>query len=214
VEVGAEQRHRASVVDCAGKGEGEGTIGLPENRGSDVREVGCNSVCFRMGFESGSGGKESVDSLREERGRFHKKLSRRNRNGGSRDRDFRLTLLSLSRGRDSPSVCGGGLEDHCGGGKPAGIMVAGGPAGTGGGTFLWRISPLPWCRSISWQTPHGCHIVWEEMLTGHISGDRGQLRGIARLCYEVVGPGLEELFLSPSLRERGWCHQWGWGVSS
>jgi len=38
--------------------------------------------------------------------------------------------------------------------------------------------------------------VWKGKLTGHILGDRGQLRGRARLCWEVVGVEPEELFFS------------------
>jgi len=133
VEVGTEQRHRASVVVCAGEGDREGTIGLPENRGSEVREMGCNSECLQVGFESGSGGKESADSLGEGWGRFHKSLTRRNCNGGSRDKDFGLpSLPSLSREHDSLSVCGGGLRGYRGGRPLARIKVAVGPGGTGG----------------------------------------------------------------------------------
>ena len=70
-----------------------------------------------MGFEGGSGGKESADGLGERRGRFRKNLTQRNRNGESRDRDFHLsTLLSLSRGWDSLSIDGGGFGGHSGGG--------------------------------------------------------------------------------------------------
>jgi len=86
-----------------------------------------------VGFAGGSGGKESANGLGEERGRFHKKLARCNRNGASRDRDIGLlTFLSLSRGRDSLSVGGSGLRGNIGGRSPAGVKVARGPSGTGG----------------------------------------------------------------------------------
>jgi len=81
-----------------------------------------------VGFEGGSGGERSVDSLGERRGRFCKNLIRRNCNGGSRDRTLPLTtLLSLSRGRDSLSVGGGGLGGHGSGGSPVRVEMAGGP---------------------------------------------------------------------------------------
>jgi len=74
-----------------------------------------------------------VDGLRERMGRICQNLTRRNRNGGSRDRAFRLTtLLSFSRGCDSLSVGGGGLGGYGGGGSPVGIQVAKGPSLTGG----------------------------------------------------------------------------------
>ena len=74
-----------------------------------------------MGFDSGSGGEESADSLGERRGRFRKNLTRHNRNGGSRDRCLHLsTLLSLSRGCDSLSLGGGGFGGHGPGGSPVG----------------------------------------------------------------------------------------------
>ena len=84
-----------------------------------------------------------------------------------------------------------------------------GPDGRGstrdrGGIFLWRIPTLPRCGGISWQTPRGCHTVWEGKLTCRISGDPGQLRGKAIPCWEVVGVEPEELFLFLSLGERSW----------
>jgi len=86
-----------------------------------------------VGFEGGSGGERSADSLGERRGRFRKNLTQGNRNGGSRDMSSRLaTLLSFSRGCDSLSVGGGGLGGHGGGGTPVGVQMTGGPSGTGG----------------------------------------------------------------------------------
>jgi len=86
-----------------------------------------------MGFEGGSGGEESADSLGEGRGRFGKNLTQCNRNGGSRDRTLRLaTLLSFSRGYSSLGVGGGGLEGHGGRVSPVGVQRTGGPRGTGG----------------------------------------------------------------------------------
>jgi len=85
---------------------------------------------FWVGFEGGSGGEESADRLGQRRGKCRKNLSRRNRNGGSRDRTFRLTtLLSFCRGCGSLGVCGGGLEGHGGGGTPVGVPMTGGPRG-------------------------------------------------------------------------------------
>jgi len=88
-----------------------------------------------VGFEGGSRGKESADSLGERRGRFRKNLTRRNRTGGSRDRGLRLsTLLSLSRACDSFSIGGGGFDGH-GVGEPAvGVQMTGVP-GVAGGVF-------------------------------------------------------------------------------
>jgi len=86
-----------------------------------------------VGFEGGCGGEKSAGCLGERRGRFRKKLTRRNRNGGSRGRGLRLsTLLSLSRGCDSLSIGGGGFGGHGVGGTPVGIKVTGGPGGAGG----------------------------------------------------------------------------------
>ena len=86
-----------------------------------------------MGFKGGSVGEESAESLGESRGVFRKNLTRRNRNGGSRDRTFRLkTLLSFSRGCGSLSIGGGGLGGHGSGGTPVGVQMTGGPRGTGG----------------------------------------------------------------------------------
>jgi len=120
-------------VDCASEGEGKGAVGLSENRGSDVREMGCYFERFRVGFEGGSGGEESADSLGEWRGRFLKKLTRRNRNRGSRGRTLRLTaLLSFSRGHGSLGIGGGGLRGHGGGGTPVGVQMTGGLRRTGG----------------------------------------------------------------------------------
>jgi len=97
-----------------------------------------------VGFEGGSGGEESADSLGERRGRFRKNLTRRNRNGGSRGRTFRLTtLLSFTRGCGSLGIGGGGLGSHGGGGTPAGVQVAGGPRGTGGVLPLGELLRLP-----------------------------------------------------------------------
>ena len=105
------------VVDCTGEGEGKGAVGLSENRGSDVREMGYYFEPLRVGFKRGSRGEESADGLGERRGRFGKNLTRRNRNGGSRDRAFRrTTLLSFSRGCDSLGI----------GGVALGVMVMGG----------------------------------------------------------------------------------------
>ena len=78
-----------------------------------------------MGIEGGSEGKESVNGLREGRGGFRKNLARRNRNGGSRDRDLHLlTFLSLSRRCHSLSIGGGGLGGQSGGRSPARVKVA------------------------------------------------------------------------------------------
>ena len=74
-----------------------------------------------MGFEGGSGGEESADSLGERRGGFRKSLTRRNRNTGGRDKTFRLTtLLSFSMGWGSLGIDGGGLGGHGGGGSLVG----------------------------------------------------------------------------------------------
>jgi len=101
--------------------EGKGAVALSEDRGSDIWEVGCYLERFWVGFEGRSGGEKSADSLGERRGRFRKNLTRRNRNGGSRDRTSRLaTLLSFSRGCDSLRVGRGGLGSHGGGGTPGG----------------------------------------------------------------------------------------------
>jgi len=69
-----------------------------------------------VGFEGGSGGEESADSLGERRGRFHKNLSQRNHYGGSQGRTLRLTtILSFSWGRGSLGIGGGDLGGHGGG---------------------------------------------------------------------------------------------------
>ena len=110
------------MVDRASEGVRKGAVGFSENRGSDVREMGCNFERFWVGFEGGSGGEESADSLGQERGRFHKNLTRRNGNGGSLSRTFRLTtLLSFSRWCGSLGIDGGGLGGHGGGGTPVGV---------------------------------------------------------------------------------------------
>jgi len=84
-------------------------------------------------FEGGSGGEESADGLGKGRGRFHKNLTRRNCNRGSRGRTFRLTtLLSLCRGCGSLVIGGGGFGRHGGRGTPAGVQMAGGPRRAGG----------------------------------------------------------------------------------
>jgi len=86
-----------------------------------------------VGFEGGSGGEESAASLGDRRERFCKNLTRRNRNGGSRGRTFRLTtLLPFSRGCGSLGIGGGGLGVHGGGGSPVGVKLTGGPSGAGG----------------------------------------------------------------------------------
>jgi len=88
---------------------------------------------FWVGFEGGSGGEESADSLGERRGRFHENLSRHNRNGGSSHRTLHLTtLLSFNRGCGSLGVGGGGLGGHGGGGLPVGVQMTGGASGTRG----------------------------------------------------------------------------------
>ena len=74
VKVCTEQQHRALVVNRASKGKGKGAIGLSEDRGSHVWEVGCNFERFWMGFEGSSGGEESADGLGERRGRFRENL--------------------------------------------------------------------------------------------------------------------------------------------
>ena len=79
-----------------------------------------------------------------------------------------------------------------------------------GGIFPWRTPPPHRCGGISWQTPQGCHIVWEGKSTCRISGDRGQLRGRARPYWAVVGVEPDELFPFPHLGRRGWCCWWGW----
>jgi len=85
-----------------------------------------------VGFEGSSQGEESAESLGERRGRFCKNLSRRNRNGGSRDRTIRLTtLLSFSRECGSLGIGGGALGGHGGGGTPVGVRMTAGPRGTG-----------------------------------------------------------------------------------
>jgi len=62
-------------VDSASEGKGKGAVGLSENRGSDVREVGHYLEYIGVGFEAGSGGEESAASLGERRGRFRKNLT-------------------------------------------------------------------------------------------------------------------------------------------
>ena len=90
--------------------------------------MGCYFEHFWVGFEGGSGGEGSADTLGERRGRFRKNPTRRNRNGGSRDRTFRLTtLLSFSRGCGSLTVGGGGLGGHGGGGTLVRVQMTGGP---------------------------------------------------------------------------------------
>jgi len=109
------------VVDSASEGEGKGAVGFSEYRSSNVWEMGCYFERFRVGFKGGSGGEESADSLGERRGRFHKNLTRCNRNRGSRGRTLSLTtLLSLSRGWGSLGVGGGGLGGLNGGGTQSG----------------------------------------------------------------------------------------------
>jgi len=84
--------------------------------------MGCYFERLWVRFEGGSRSKESADGLGERRGTFRKSLTRRNRNGGSRDRALGLaTLLSFSRGCDSWSVGGGGFGGHGGGGSPVGV---------------------------------------------------------------------------------------------
>jgi len=109
-------------------------------------------------FEGGSGGEESAYSLGKGRGRFHKNLTRRNRNRGSRGWALRLrTLLSFSRGCGSLSIGGGGLGGHGGGGTPVGSRWPGVQEGPGGylplanssasqvwGYFLTNASGLPY----------------------------------------------------------------------
>jgi len=86
-----------------------------------------------VGFEDGSGGEESADSLGERRGRFRKNLTRRNRNGGSQGRTFHLTtLLPFSRGCGSLGIGGGGLGGHGGRRSPVGVEMTGGPSGATG----------------------------------------------------------------------------------
>ena len=60
------------VVDRAGEGEGKGAVALSQNRGSDVREMGCYFERLCVSFEGGSRGKESADGLGERRGDFIK----------------------------------------------------------------------------------------------------------------------------------------------
>jgi len=86
-----------------------------------------------VGLEGGSRGEKSADSLGENRGRFRKNLTRRNRHRGTRARGLRLsTLLSLSRGCDSLSVGGGGFGGHGVGGTPVRVKMTGGPGGARG----------------------------------------------------------------------------------
>jgi len=104
------------------KERGREQLASLRTEGSDVREMGCYFEHLWVGFEGGSGGKESADSLGERRRRFHKNLTQCNRNGGSRGRALGLTsLLSFNRGCDSLSVGGGGLGGHSGGGSPSGV---------------------------------------------------------------------------------------------
>ena len=81
-----------------------------------------------------------MDSLGGTRGTFHKNLTRRKHNGGSRDRTSPLTtLLSFSRGCDTLSLGGGGLGGHGSRGSPVRVQMAGGPGGT------WGVFPFGEC---------------------------------------------------------------------
>jgi len=106
--------------------------------------MGCYFKRLWVGFEGGSGGEESADSLGKVRGRFDKNLTRRNRNRGSRGRTLCLTtLLSFGSGCGSLGIGGGGLGGHGGGGRTAGVQMAGGPRRAGGVFSLGELLRLP-----------------------------------------------------------------------